>query len=51
MSFPWEALLPLFGFVGVVLLFMLAPAILGSLIGQIIRFFKSLFSGKDDDDI
>lgn len=34
----------------IVVLIMAAPAIIGSLIGQILRFFRNLFGGKDDDD-
>jgi len=31
-------------------LLMLSPAIIGSLIGQIIRFFRYIFGRKDDDE-
>ena len=53
MSFPWEALLTMLGIsFGLALLFLLIcnfPVIIGALIGQILRFFKNLFGGKDDD--
>lgn len=34
----------------IITLIMAAPAIIGSLIGQIIRFFRNIFGGKDDDE-
>ena len=34
----------------IVVLIMASPAIIGALIGQILRFFRNIFSGKDDDD-
>lgn len=34
----------------IIVLIMASPAIIGSLIGQILRFFRNLFGGKDDDD-
>ena len=51
---PWDILgdlaLALIPLVVIVVLFMAFPAIIGSLIGQIIRFFKYLFGKKDDDE-
>lgn len=49
MEFPWEIVPILLGATAVVVVIMLAPAIVGSLIGQIIRFFRNLFGGGDND--
>ena len=51
MGFPWGALLTMIAVPMIFLLIGLSPAIFGALIGQIIRFFRNLFGGKDDDDI
>ncbi len=49
MDFPWEVIPIFLGATAVVVVIMAAPAILGSLIGQIIRFFRSILGGGDDD--
>ena len=51
MEFPWADVLGgILLAVVVIGLIMLSPAIIGTLIGQIIRFFRNLFSDKDDED-
>ena len=53
MDFPWDALWilasALIPLVVIAVLFMASPAIIGALIGQIIRFFRYLFGKKDDE--
>lgn len=51
MGFPWTDVLGgIVPIAVIVVLLMLSPAIIGSLIGQIIRFFRYLFGIKDDDE-
>ena len=51
MEFPWADVLGgILPAVVVIGLIMLSPAIIGTLIGQIIRFFRNFFSDKDDED-
>ena len=47
MGFPWRELIDGMGLPILVILIMLAPAIVGALLGEIIRFFRHLF-GRDD---
>jgi len=51
MEFPLAELLgALIPIMVIIVLVMMFPAIIGALIGQILRFFKNIFCGKDDDD-
>ncbi len=49
MDFPWDALGTIVGISLIFLLILLSPYILGALIGQILRFFRNLFGGDDDE--
>ena len=48
MDFPWDALGTIMGIGLIFTLIVLAPDLLGMLIGQIARFFRNLFGGDDD---
>lgn len=48
MDFPWDALVTFVGIALILILIMLAPGLLGMLIGEIVRFFRNLFGGDDD---
>ena len=48
MDFPWDALWTVLGICAIGALVLLAPSILGILIGEIGRFFRNLFGGDDD---
>ena len=50
MEFPWEIIPTLLGVTAVIIVITAAPAILGSLIGQILRLFRNLLGGGDDDE-
>ena len=50
MDFPLKELLEGLGLPIIIILFMLSPAIVGALLGQIIRLFLNIF-GKGDDDV
>ncbi len=50
MDFPLADILGGLGLPILIILLMLSPAIIGTLIGQIIRFFRYIFGAKDDDD-
>lgn len=49
MGFPWRELIDGMGLPILIILIMASPAIIGCLLGEVIRFFKQLF-GKDDDE-
>lgn len=50
MGFPWEEVIGGMGLPILIILLMLSPAIIGTLIGQIARLIRNIFSRKDDDD-
>lgn len=50
MDFPLEDILGGLGLPILIVLIMLSPAIIGALIGQIIRLIRNLLGLKDDDE-
>lgn len=49
MPFPWRDVLGGLGLPILVVLIVLSPAIVGALIGEIIRFFKNIFGRGDEE--
>ena len=49
MDFPWDALGTILGIGLIFTLICLSPYILAGLLGQILRFFRNLFGGDDDE--
>ena len=49
MDFPWDALGTIVGIGLIFALIGFAPGFLLMLIGEIIKFFRNLFGGDDDD--
>ena len=47
-GFPWGALLYVVAFGLLIALIMCSPAILGALIGSVIRLIRNIFKGKKD---